>query len=120
MSNHSLTDEPGTETERSRPAGVLSRQEKKPEPSTPSRIDELTRANEVLQGEILRLRQEITEQKRREELLRNSESLYHSLVESLPLNVFRKDRLGRFTFGNSRFCSTLGQSAQQIVGKTDY
>jgi PAS domain S-box-containing protein len=51
---------------------------------------------------------------------RESETLYHSLVETLPVNVFRKDRWGRFTFGNSRFCNTLGQPLQQILGKTDY
>jgi PAS domain S-box-containing protein len=63
---------------------------------------------------------DITERKRAEEELGNSETLYHSLVETLPVNVFRKDCLGRFTFGNSRFCNSLGQPPPQILGKTDY
>ena len=42
-----------------------------------------------------------------EEALRNSEALYHSLVESIPMNVFRKDLEGKFTFSIKLFCETL-------------
>lgn len=55
-----------------------------------------------------------------EELLKNSEALYHSLVETLPQNVFRKDLEGRFTFANERFCQTLGRSLKEVLGKTDH
>jgi PAS domain S-box-containing protein len=54
------------------------------------------------------------------EELRSSEALYHSLVESLPISVLRKDVHGRFTFGNRRFCEELGRPLDQIVGKTDH
>jgi two-component system, sensor histidine kinase and response regulator len=64
--------------------------------------------------------EEITERKRAEEALLDSEVLYHSLVECLPQNIFRKDRAGRFTFANGRFCSTVGRKLAGIVGKTDY
>ncbi len=60
------------------------------------------------------------ERKRAEEALRESEALYHSLVESLPLNVFRKDLEGRFTFGNRLFCDGLGRPLEEIIGKTDF
>jgi two-component system, sensor histidine kinase and response regulator len=52
--------------------------------------------------------------------LRDSEALYHSLVEGLPLNIFRKDREGRFTFGNRRFCETIRRPLAGIIGKTDF
>jgi PAS domain S-box-containing protein len=52
--------------------------------------------------------------------LRESQAFYHSLVESLPLNILRKDRQGRFTFGNHRFCAELKVSLAELVGKTDY
>jgi diguanylate cyclase (GGDEF)-like protein/PAS domain S-box-containing protein len=55
-----------------------------------------------------------------EELLKNSEALYHSLVETLPQNVFRKDLEGRFTFANERFCQILGRSLKDVLGKTDH
>ena len=59
------------------------------------------------------------ERKRAEEALQKSEAFYHSLVESLPQNIFRKDLLGRFTFGNRRFCTGIGKPLDDIVGRTD-
>src|SRR6202011_3604732 len=63
---------------------------------------------------------DITKLKRAEEALKNSEALYHSLVETLPLNILRKDRAGRFTFANKLFCETLGRPLGDILGKTDF
>lgn len=51
--------------------------------------------------------------------LRRSESFYHSLVESLPQNIFRKDLKGRFTFANSRFCRLVERPLADIIGLTD-
>ena len=63
--------------------------------------------------------QNIAEQKQAELELRRSEILFHSLVENLPQNIFRKDATGQFTFANNRFCSELGQTRREIIGKTD-
>jgi PAS domain S-box-containing protein len=63
---------------------------------------------------------DITNRKQIEEQLRASENLYHSLVESLPQNVFRKDAEGRFTFANQRFCQTTGKRVEEVLGKTDF
>jgi len=63
---------------------------------------------------------DISSRKRAEQALRDSEALYHSLVESLPLHVLRKDLQGHFTFGNQRFCDTLETSLHKLIGKTDY
>ena len=54
-----------------------------------------------------------------EKKLRNSEAFFHSLVENLPQNIFRKDLDGHFTFANERFCKTVGRTAAEIVGLTD-
>jgi PAS domain S-box-containing protein len=59
------------------------------------------------------------ERNRAEEALEKSEAFYHSLVESLPQMIFRKDLEGRFTFGNGRFCNEMGKRLEQIVGRTD-
>ena len=63
---------------------------------------------------------DIGEQKGAERALRDSEALYHSLVESLPMNVFRKDMQGRFTFANRLFCDTLNLPSPEVIGKTDF
>ena len=47
------------------------------------------------------------------------QATYDSLFESLPINVFRKDREGRVTFANRRLCKDLGTTPEEIVGKTD-
>jgi PAS domain S-box-containing protein len=60
------------------------------------------------------------ERQRAEDRLARSEAFYHSLVEHLPQNIFRKDVQERFTFANKRFCQLLGKPLEQIIGKTDF
>ncbi|MGC8989151.1 MAG: PAS domain S-box protein [Verrucomicrobiia bacterium] len=62
----------------------------------------------------------ITDRKRVEQELRRSELLYSSLVENLPLCVFRKDAEGRFTFVNRQFCEFVGVRQSEVIGKTDF
>lgn len=63
---------------------------------------------------------DITERKRAEQALRESQHLYHSLVESLPQCIFRRDRAGHFTFVNQRYCDLHLKAYDQIVGHTIY
>ena len=64
--------------------------------------------------------EDITQRRQAEEKVRDSEVLYHSLVETLPQNILRKDLQGRFTFANQQFCKILGRPLEDIVGKTDF
>jgi phosphoserine phosphatase RsbU/P len=64
--------------------------------------------------------EDITHQRQVEEALRSSESLYHSLVETMPQNVFRKDLQGRFTFANRQYCAHYNCKQEDILGKTDF
>jgi diguanylate cyclase (GGDEF)-like protein/PAS domain S-box-containing protein len=63
---------------------------------------------------------DITPHKNAEERVAQSEALYHSLVESLPQCIFRKDLDLKLTFGNQRFCQQMGKSIAELVGKGDY
>jgi PAS domain S-box-containing protein len=69
---------------------------------------------------VLAVIRDISDRRRVENELRNSEALYHSLVEQLPQNVFRKDRQGRFLFANERHCETLNRPLADLLGKTDF
>ncbi len=64
------------------------------------------------------LGQDITERKRAEEALRESQALYYSLAEQLPVGVFRKDREGRYVLVNPFFCRLKGMKAEEFLGKT--
>jgi sigma-B regulation protein RsbU (phosphoserine phosphatase) len=64
--------------------------------------------------------EDITLRRQAEEKVHASEALYHSLVETLPQNILRKNLQGRFTFANQQFCKILGRPLEDIVGKTDY
>ena len=59
------------------------------------------------------------ERKHSEAAQKNSEVLYHSLVESLPLQILRKDLSGRILFANQRFCGGAGKIRADIEGKSD-
>ena len=63
---------------------------------------------------------DITQVKRAEAALRDSEKLYQSLVNSLPMSVYRIDREGRITFVNQALALILGVSAAEMSGKAVY
>ncbi len=63
---------------------------------------------------------DITERRRYEQELRESRSLFQSLVESIPQSVFSKDLDGRFTFVNHHYCVDNNESTAEIIGKTDF
>ncbi|HWI60076.1 MAG TPA: PAS domain-containing protein, partial [Bacillota bacterium] len=60
------------------------------------------------------------ETQRAETALRDSEALYRSLVDTLPVSIIRKDRHGRFIFCNSHACRALNRTLGQVLGRTDY
>ena len=69
---------------------------------------------------VLGIDRDITERKRIEVALRESQGLYHSFVEHMPAGVFRKDSEGRFIFVNSVFCHLKGMKEDEILGKTPH
>ncbi len=45
-------------------------------------------------------------------------NLYQSLVQSLPIGVFRKNLEKQFVFANDHFCRTAGRGIDEVKGKT--
>jgi PAS domain S-box-containing protein len=62
---------------------------------------------------------DIEARKRAEAALRESRELYHSLVESLPLGLFRKDVQGRYTYANGAYLALLHRAENQVLGRSD-
>jgi sigma-B regulation protein RsbU (phosphoserine phosphatase) len=86
-------------------------------------ISENCRAVRDGQGKLLYYEgtvEDITEQRQMAEALKRSESLYHSLVETMPQGVFRRDVNGRFIFVNRTYAKYFGMIPEQFVGKTDF
>jgi PAS domain S-box-containing protein len=63
---------------------------------------------------------DITDHKLSQIRVLESEALYHSLVENLPLNVIRKDRSGRIDFANRRYCQEMKKELSALIGITDF
>ncbi len=51
--------------------------------------------------------------------IRESEALYSSLVENMPMHVVRKDLDGKVVFGNQMYCKSMGSPLEELIGKTD-
>ena len=63
---------------------------------------------------------DITERKRAEEALRNSEGRLHTLVQTIPDLIWLKDKDGVYLSCNTMFERFFGAREADIVGKTDY
>lgn len=53
------------------------------------------------------------------EAIRASEYFYHSLVESLPQIIARKDTEGRFTYANTAFGELVGHPLDHLIGRLE-
>jgi PAS domain S-box-containing protein len=71
-------------------------------------------------SQIIIVARDITGRKQAENALRESQLLYHSMVEVSPLGICRKDLAGRFTFANQRFLELSEITLANLVGKTDF
>ncbi len=52
--------------------------------------------------------------------LTTSEVFLKSLVENLPVAIYRKDIEGRFIFANKRFCDSKGKLSAEVLGMTNF
>ena len=68
--------------------------------------------------EVFGITTDISDLKRIEVGLRESQALYHSLVDQMPAGIFRKDAEGHYVFVNSAFCQLQETTPDQYLGKT--
>jgi len=67
-------------------------------------------------GENLMACEDITEQKRIEEALRESEERYRTILENIEDGYFEVDLAGNFTFFNNALCKILGYAKEEMMG----
>jgi PAS domain S-box-containing protein len=71
-------------------------------------------------GQIVTFVRDITERKRAEQALTESEGKYKVLVESIPQKIFLKDENSVYISCNSRLAEDLKMKPEEISGYTDY
>jgi two-component system, cell cycle sensor histidine kinase and response regulator CckA len=74
---------------------------------------------EDLMQQIVQLEEELQQQRQAYDDQTQTRSLFLSLIDSLPLNIFSKDKKGRFILANRQYCQTVGKSMEEILGRTD-
>jgi len=66
--------------------------------------------------EFIGVTRDITERKRAEEVLRESEERYRSILDNIEEGYFEVDLAGNFTFFNDSLCRELGYSKEEMMG----
>lgn len=74
--------------------------------------------SEVFTGSVIR---DITEGKMASDILKTSEQKFRSLVESLPISIFVKDRSSTYIACNTNFARLIGlEYTSEVVGTNDF
>lgn len=73
-----------------------------------------------LASEIYAIGRDITDHKKQEEQLLNSEKHYQSLIKNLKIGVLKQEKDSRITVSNDAALEMLGLTEDQLLGKTSF
>ena len=81
---------------------------------------EEVRISAISPDEVLIMVRDITQRKQSEDALQESQQFIQTILDTLPLAIFWKDRNSTFLGGNQRLLNAFGlQSEDELIGKTD-
>jgi PAS domain S-box-containing protein len=80
------------------------------------RFDERTSALQAMQGAIQSLQKEISERRRVEGALRESEEKYRTILENIEDGYYEVDLTGNLTFFNDSMCRIWGYAREELMG----
>ena len=69
-------------------------------------------------GFLVTLVRDITDRKRAEEALRESEEQFRGMFENAAVGIAQADATGRFLSVNEKFCTIVGYPREELLGKT--
>jgi two-component system, cell cycle sensor histidine kinase and response regulator CckA len=81
---------------------------------------QLSHLNELVAARTAELQAEVTERRRTEEVLRESEERFRAFMDNSPAVAFIKDREGRYVYMNKPFERHFGIKVTEWAGKTDF
>ena len=82
---------------------------------------EEVRISAIGPDEVLIMVRDTTQRKQSEGALQESQQFIQTILDTLPLSIFWKDRDCTFLGGNQRLLNAVGlQSEDQLIGKTDF
>ena len=76
------------------------------------------RLMQKLEKKMLDLEREISERKRAEDVVRQSEERYRILVENAPIGIYYNDFYGKFLYGNKKAEGIVGYKREELIGKS--
>ncbi|MBW2005098.1 MAG: PAS domain S-box protein, partial [Deltaproteobacteria bacterium] len=71
----------------------------------------------LIGNKLLFISRDITEKKKVEEKLKNSEEVFRTLTENTPIGVYYNDFQGRFLYGNKKAEEIIGYKNEELIGK---
>ena len=71
-------------------------------------------------GGIVGMRTDITDLKKIERQLRDSEERFRAFFENSPTAIYLKDKKQRFVLVNNQFATLLGVDSKDVIGKTSF